>query len=87
MKDLKIEVGSEGGTFGPAKRKVRGTFSLDGNQYKLAITDPVVERKYLNGPNGSFDIGKSTLCLSLGEPFNGYCYKLIASVFEPTERS
>jgi hypothetical protein len=79
--DLSIEVSVEGAAFGTGKRKVRGRFTIDGAQYRLAVTDPVVESKYLGGPDGEFQIGHAILCISLGEPYGGYAYKLIASVF------
>jgi hypothetical protein len=79
--DLKIVVAVEGAEFGNGKRKVRGHFTLDSVQYWLAVTDPVTERKYLAGPDGEFQVGRAVLCISLGEPYGGYAYKLIAGVF------
>jgi hypothetical protein len=81
VKDLKIVVAVEGGGLFPAKRKVRGRFTLNGAQYSLSVTDPVVERQYLAGKDGEFKVGNAILCISLGEPFEGYAYKLIAGVF------
>jgi hypothetical protein len=78
---ISIEV--EGAAFGNGKRKVRGHFTFDRVKYTLAVTDPVVERKYLAGPDGEFTVGPATLCISLGEPWNGYAYKLIAAVILP----
>lgn len=81
VNDLKIIVAVEGAEFGNAKRKVRGRFTLNGVQYWLSVTDPVVERKYLAGADGEFKVGHAILCISLGEPYGGYAYKLIAGVF------
>ena len=81
VKDLKTVIAVEGAEFGNAKRKVRGRFTLNGAQYLLSITDPVVERQYLAGGNGEFNVGPAILCVSLGEPYQGYAYKLIAGVF------
>lgn len=47
----------------------------------LAVTDPVIERQYLLGQDGEFDVGSAILCISLGEPYGEYAYKLIAGVF------
>jgi len=80
VSDLSIEVCVEGAEFGNAKRKIRGHFSLGNTKYKLSITDPVIERKYFAGENGTFAIGKAILCISLSEPYQGYAYKLIAAV-------
>jgi hypothetical protein len=82
--DLKIIVLVEGAEFGNGKRKVRGLFSLNGYNYMLSITDPVVERACLAGENGEHFVGDAVLCISLSEPYNGYIYKLIATVIVPT---
>jgi hypothetical protein len=80
VKDLKITVAIEGTEIGNAKRKVRGNFALNGAKYRLAVTDPVLERTYLEGTDGEFEIGPAVLCISFREPYRGYAYKLIAGV-------
>jgi hypothetical protein len=82
--DLEIIVAVEGAEFGNGKRKVRGRFSHNGCKYILSITDPVVERNYLAGQDGKNFVGDAVLCISLGEPYSGYIYKLIATVLVPT---
>ena len=67
--------------FNAISAQLMQTFSLNAEQYLLSITDPIVERKYLAGPNGEFKVGHAILCVSLGEPYLGYAYKLIAGVF------
>jgi len=81
VKDLSVSVGVEGAAFGNAKRKVRGHFSLGGLEYRLAVTDPVVERELFARDDGIFTVGSAILCISLGEPWDGYAYKLIAAIF------
>ncbi|MER9395608.1 MULTISPECIES: hypothetical protein [unclassified Mesorhizobium] len=78
--DLQVHIGVEGAEFGNGKRRVRGLFTFNGAQYLLSITDSVVERRYLAGKDGTFDLGAATLSISLGEPWQGYAYKLIAAV-------
>ena len=73
-----------GEAFGNPKRRVQGRFSYAGQEYALWITDPVYERKYLLKPDGEYKIGESFLTISLGEPFNEACYKLIATVIQAT---
>lgn len=46
------------------------------------ITDPRIERLYLAQPDGDHDLVESYLTISLGEPYQGACYKLIAAVIE-----
>jgi hypothetical protein len=45
------------------------------------LWDPVTERKDLAGKDGEFKVGHAILCISLGEPYGGHAYKLIAGVF------
>lgn len=81
--DLRIRVSAEGASFGNMNRKLRGHFTYSRQHYALSITCPLVEAQYLAGQDGWFDIGKALLCVSLGEPHQGYAYKLIASVILP----
>ena len=80
---LTISVAIEGAYFNNAKRKVRGSFSYKNTHYILTITDPVIEREYLKKVDGEYDAGPATLCISLGDSFQGYAYKLIAGVIFP----
>ena len=77
---LNLVVFESGGAFGNPKRRVQGQFIHSGTRYKLWITDPVYERAYLAKPNGIYNIGECYLTISLGEPFEGACYKLIAAI-------
>ncbi|NEJ82471.1 hypothetical protein GR268_38675 [Rhizobium leguminosarum] len=81
VNDLGIHVAVEGAAFNNAKRKVRGDFSYDGHRYRMAITDPKIEAEYLAKGDGEYHIGKSLVCISLGDEYKGHAYKLIASVF------
>ncbi|MGH8863317.1 MAG: dual OB domain-containing protein [Burkholderiales bacterium] len=80
--NLRIEVGSEGG-FGPSRRRVRAHFAVCGHPYRLAVTDPQIERAYLAGPDRAVHVPDALLCVSLGEVFHGFAYKLVASVIAP----
>jgi hypothetical protein len=66
----------------PDKRRVRASFEYRGVTYSLKITDRKVERYYSEKADGSFpvDVENIFLCVSLGEPFEGFRYKLVASV-------
>lgn len=79
--NLTISIAVEGAAFNNAKRRVRGSFVFNNMQYILSITDPVVEREYLRRPDGKYVAGPATLCISLGDSWQGYAYKLIAGVF------
>ena len=64
-----------------AKLRVRAEFRLAGQKYNFGVTDPVVERQCLSRSEGFHTYKKRAVaCISVGEPFNGYCYKLVASI-------
>ena len=62
--------------------RVDGTFDFSGKRFRLSVTDPVYEREYYNRPEGQYELGECLLTISLGEPFAGFCYKLIAGIIE-----
>ena len=80
--NLKIVVSVEGAEFNNAKRKVRALFSLGRTSYKLGVTDPRIEKKYLSSSDGEYDLSKKVayICVSLAEEYAGNCYKLVASI-------
>lgn len=80
VEDLRMRVFAPGKAFGSAKRRVQGLFAYGGAPYALWITDPDIERDYLARPDGTYPVGAAFLTISLGEPHEGYCYKLIATV-------
>ncbi len=83
VNDLELYVSQPGKDFGNNRRSVQGRFQHAGTDYWLRVTDPVYERQYLRQPNGTYQIGESFLTISLGEPYRGYAYKLIAAIIEP----
>jgi len=67
------------------RKKVLARFAYRGTPYLLSVTDMVIERDYLIKPRGEYPLGDKDIyfTISLGEPFNGYCYKLVAAVIVP----
>ena len=61
---------------------MQGQSQHAGEEYRLWITDPVYERTFLAKPDGDYSLGESFLTVSLGEPHNDACYKLIAAIIE-----
>lgn len=55
-------------------------------EYALWVTDPNIERPYLAGEDGHYELGECYLTISLGEPFNDHCYKLVAAVVQRRPR-
>ncbi len=82
---LTIDVSCPGAAFGNPKRRLQGQFRFQGVLYHLRVTDPVYERRFLPLPDGQHQLGESCLAISLGEPFAGYAYKLIAAIIERGE--
>jgi Dual OB-containing domain len=80
---LTLRVFAPGLTFGNTKRRVQGQFRHDGAPYRLWVTDPAYEREFLSKPNGNYELEKSLLTVSLGEPYDGYYYILIAAIIRP----
>ena len=62
---------------------LRGSFNYHGDDYCFRITDPESENGSLGLPYGDYRVGERYLCVSLGEPFEGYAYKLIATIIKP----
>lgn len=77
---LQLSVFKPGEAFGNAKRRVQGRFRHAGSWYFLWVTDPVYERGYLAKLDGEYSVDECFLTVSLGEPFGGAIYKLIASI-------
>ena len=77
---LRLMIGRKAPEYPDSKRGVRGEFSYRGTTYRMDVTDPAIERKYLGQSDGQYDIAKPVLCVSLGDSYQGYFYKLIAGV-------
>ena len=67
------------------RRRLRLFFRYAGSEYGLRPTDPEYENRYLSREPGEYEIGECYLTISLGEPFEGYVYKLIAAIIEIAE--
>lgn len=79
-RDVRFSVFKPGEAFGNPKRRVQARFRHDRTDYHLWVTDPNFERAYLAKPDGNYDIGDCLLTVSLGEPYSGYVYKLVAAI-------
>ncbi|MFO1429168.1 MAG: hypothetical protein U1F76_03355 [Candidatus Competibacteraceae bacterium] len=77
---LNLLVGRKAPEYPDSKRAVRGEFVYRGTNYRMDVTDPVIERNYLFRADGQYDILRPVLCISLGDLYEGYFYKLIAAV-------
>ena len=80
--ELTLVVFAPGEAFGNRKRRVQGRFGHAGRRYALWVTDPVCERRYLAKLDGEYRRDRCFLTISMGERYEGHCYKLIAAVIE-----
>jgi len=73
---LRIEIELRAATL-----RVRAEFRVAGQIYNLGVPDPVVERQCLARAEGFRTYkNRAVACISIGEPYKGYCYKLVASI-------
>lgn len=79
---MTLNVFKPGEAFGNLKRRVQASFRFAGNRYALWVTDPIIERAFLARDDGEYPVGESYLTISLGEPFDDRCYKLVAAVIQ-----
>jgi len=77
-----FSVFAPGEAFGNPKRRVQAKFFHAGQEYRLWVTDPTYETRYLAQPDGEYGIDGCFLTVSLGEPFRGCANKLVAAVIE-----
>jgi hypothetical protein len=52
--------------------------------YRLPVTDPAVEACYLKKPLGNYPLTEPEiyLTISTSEPYEGFCYKLVAGLIK-----
>lgn len=83
---VRVRVHAPGADFGNSKRRVQARFAHAGSSYALRVTDPVYERRFLAQEDGFYELGECFLTVSLGEPWDGFTYKLVATIIErPTQ--
>lgn len=82
--DFTLIVQREAGYEGrPSRKRVRGRFRYQGRSYILSVTDPWVEDDFLPRQEGEYPIEDAILCVSLAGVWNGYAFRLVASVITP----
>lgn len=72
------------------KQELRAEFVHRGVAYRLKVTDPIYEDRYLTGEDSEFQVPDAYLTISLGEPWSNSVgeprcsSKLVAAVIEPS---
>jgi len=71
------------------KKRLRAEFSYRGIKYILSVTDIYLEKIFLKDEEAIYEIKKPKhkiyMCVSLGLPYKGYCYKFVSSIL-PSEK-
>ena len=67
---------------GKGAPQLRAKFTYAQAAYSLVVTDPRYELSYRSREVGSYQIGPALLTISLGEPYKGHVYKLVAAIIE-----
>lgn len=81
---LELHVLSEPGFEGrPSRKRVRAKFRYHDFDYELSVTDPEIEEIYLSKPEQYYNISDALICISLAEVWNGYAFRLAASIITP----
>jgi hypothetical protein len=81
--NLKVRVFAPRAAYENLRRRVQAHFVHRDVSYQMWMTDPVIEKSFRARKDGEYEIGECFLTVSLGEPYNGDCYKLVAAVITP----
>ncbi len=84
LESLKLRVFAPRAAFNEPKRRVQAVFTHHNTEYRIWVTDTLVEEQYLAEADGTYAIGPCFVTVSLGAPYeDGYCYKLVAAIITP----
>jgi hypothetical protein len=78
--DLRLSIFTTGVGFQNPKRRVQAIFSFNGIEYRLWVTDSVIEDTYRPLADGTYNFGPCYLAISLADSFRDCCYKVVAGV-------
>jgi hypothetical protein len=81
---LTLVVLKTGEAFGNPRLRLQGRFQHLGVEYWLWVTVVEYEERYLANGEGKYEIGECLITVSISEPYEGACYKVIAAVIERT---
>ena len=62
--------------------QARAVFYFNNQEYNLSITDQKIKSDFLKRGISEYLLNNLYLCVSIGEPFEKFCYKLIASIIK-----
>jgi hypothetical protein len=80
VQEVRLRVFSPSEAFGNPKRRVQAQFAYGNDNYRLWVTDPLIETAYLARPDGDYKIAQAYLTISLGELYGDRYYKLVAAI-------
>ncbi len=69
-------------------KRIRTAFAYGGEKYRFAVTDPLIEEKYVQKAIGDYPLAGDNVyfTISISEPYEGFCYKLVAGIVGFAER-
>ena len=82
VQELALRVFAPGAGYGDSQKRVNGHFTYNGIEYRLRMTDNDYEYDFLQRPVGVYSINRCFVTVSLGEPYKGNAYKLIAAIIK-----
>lgn len=84
--NLRVVVSTTGAEFNNPKKQMRALFTIGMTPYNLKVTDPRYTGRMPQCAEGvEYSLKDAILCVSIGEPWNGFHYKLIAAIFMPND--
>jgi hypothetical protein len=78
--EVRLHVFSPGEAFGNPQRRVQAQFSHGNDNYRLWVTDPLIESAYLARRDGRYVLTQAYLTVSLSELYGDRYYKLVAAI-------
>lgn len=69
--------------FNGVGKEIRACFTHLGKQFMLKVTDPLISDSMKTRPPGRYPLGMVLLCISISEPFQGFVYRLVATIITP----
>ena len=82
LQKMTLTSGFLNGNYEYSRNRIQAQFVYSGEEYKLVVTDPIFEQKFLIDPEKEIEIGECYATISLSESYNQYLYKLVVSIIE-----
>lgn len=78
--EVRLRIGASESADHEGRAKLRARFGIGSKRYDLSVTDPQVENMLVTRGEGRWKVHDAVLCISLTEPLDGFCYRVVASI-------